>query len=130
MLKTIKSIFFAFKFQFFLRSSVFQGFCQRSRALRCCEVRNFIFSAKIKFLAKSKREFTTKFAIAQNVCYVLVFYTNLVTQTLPVFFPVRFSSSFFQFPFSDFAFLFQYFLRKISTQTFSNFVFSNFAFSI
>ena len=36
----------------------------------CCEVRNWLFSAKIIFLARNKRNYTTKFAIAQNVCYV------------------------------------------------------------
>ena len=33
-----------------------------------CELRNWLFSAKIKFLAKCKREFTTKFAISPNAC--------------------------------------------------------------
>ena len=41
------------------------------------EVANFgtlYFLLKIKFLAKSKREFTTKFAIARNGCQWLAFY--------------------------------------------------------
>jgi len=36
--------------------------------LRGCELRNRDFSAKIKFLAKRKREFTAYFAILQNRC--------------------------------------------------------------
>lgn len=38
---------------------------------RLCEVANFVtakFSIEIKFLAKDKREFTTKFAIVPNMC--------------------------------------------------------------
>ena len=67
-----------------------------------CAVASFgtdYFLANILFLAKSKREFTTKLAIVQNVCYVLVFYTNLVTQTFPVFFQFVFSVSIFGFCF-------------------------------
>jgi len=35
---------------------------------RSGELRNCVLSAKIKILAKRKREFTTKFAILQNGC--------------------------------------------------------------
>ena len=35
------------------------GFIQRFAALRGCELRNRVLSAKIKFLAKDKHEFTT-----------------------------------------------------------------------
>ena len=35
------------------------GFIQRSRALRGCELRNRVFSVTTKFLAKDNREFTT-----------------------------------------------------------------------
>jgi len=41
------------------------------------EVANFgtdYFLLKIKFLAKHKREFTTKFAILPNACYVMLFF--------------------------------------------------------
>ena len=34
----------------------------------CCELRNGVFSAKIIFLAKDKRQFCTFLAIAQNGC--------------------------------------------------------------
>ena len=44
------------------------------------------FLSKIKFLAKYKREFTTKFAILPNACYMMVAHTNLDTQTLLVSF--------------------------------------------
>ena len=50
-----------------------QNSTQRFAALRGCEVRNRVFSAKIKFLAKRKREITTKFAILQNRCYGKLF---------------------------------------------------------
>ena len=73
----------------------------------------FYFLLKIKILAKRKREFTTKFAIARNRCYWLVFYTNLRTQTLPV----STSDSVIHFLFSV------YFLRKIPKQTFSTSIF-------
>jgi hypothetical protein len=46
------------------------GCCQRSaasRQLRTSE--RIIFLLKIKILAKRKREFTTKFAIARNGCW-------------------------------------------------------------
>jgi len=35
-----------------------------------CELRNRVFSVAIKVLAKDEREFSTKFAIAPNRCYM------------------------------------------------------------
>ena len=43
------------------------------------------FLLKIKFLAKSKREFTTKFAILPNACYVTFFNFHLILQLLTYF---------------------------------------------
>jgi len=51
------------------------------------EVANYgtvCFLSKIKFLAKRKREFTTKFAIERNGCYRLAFTLN---QKIPLYFP-------------------------------------------
>ena len=45
-------------------------------ALRGCELRNRDFSAKIKFLAKTEREFSTFFAISQNRCWWLHFFST------------------------------------------------------
>ena len=45
------------------------------------EVANFgtdYFLSKIKFLARNKREFTTKFAILPNACYAFGFYSNFI----------------------------------------------------
>jgi hypothetical protein len=36
------------------------------------------FLLKIIFLAKCEREFTTKFAIAPNACYRMVFFSDLI----------------------------------------------------
>ena len=44
-----------------------------------CEVANFVtlnFLSKIKFLARNKRDFTTKFAILQNACWQSGLYIN------------------------------------------------------
>ena len=38
-------------------------------ALRGCELRNSVFSAKVQFLVKDECEFTTLFAILQNACW-------------------------------------------------------------
>ena len=46
------------------------------------EVANFgtdYFLLKIKFLAKYKREFTTKFAISPNACCAMFFYLSNVS---------------------------------------------------
>ena len=66
-----------------------------------CELRNELFSTKIIFLAKRKREFWTKFAIARNGCYTFgcvkrkKFYLKLIFST-------TFSATTFHFPFFDF----------------------------
>ncbi len=54
---------------FVIFAAFFQHYTQRFAALRGCELRNRVLSAKIKFLAKRTREFTIKFAILQNRCY-------------------------------------------------------------
>ena len=45
------------------------------------EVANFgtdYFLSKIKFLARNKREFTTKFAILPNACYLLALLSDFL----------------------------------------------------
>jgi hypothetical protein len=63
------------------------------------EVANFgtnYFLLKIKFLAKCKREFTTKFAILPNACYGQFFY--LQCSVIRSFaYSAPFSSALFQF---------------------------------
>ena len=44
----------------------------------------FYFLLKIKILAKRKRELTTKFAIARNGCYRLVFYANFINSNVNI----------------------------------------------
>ena len=49
------------------------------------EVANFgtdYFLSKIKFLAKCKREFTTKFAILPNACCAKIFYTSFIVNDI------------------------------------------------
>ena len=71
-----------------------------------CELRNDLFSTKIIFLAKRKREFWTKFAIARNGCYVFgcvkrkKFYLKLIFST--TFSATTFHFLFFDFPHSVF----------------------------
>ncbi len=60
------------------------NYCQRFAACRSGELRNRDFSAKIKFLAKDKREFTTFFAIFANRCCAFVlYYPSKIGKSLP-----------------------------------------------
>ena len=49
---------------------------QRFAATRSGELRNCVFSAKIKFLAENKREFSTFLAISCNRCWWLHFFST------------------------------------------------------
>ena len=52
---------------------------QRFAATRSGELRNCVFSAKIKFLAKEKREFSTFLAISCNRCWQMPFILSVIT---------------------------------------------------
>ena len=49
------------------------------------------FPLKIKFLAKRERELTTKFAIARNGCYELLFFgaNNFIINISPITTPLN-----------------------------------------
>ena len=56
---------------------------QRSAATRSGELRNCVFSAKIKFLAENKREFCTFLAISCNRCCAMPIYaTGFLSKSL------------------------------------------------
>ena len=50
-----------------------------------CELRNDLLSAKIKIIAKSELEFTTKLAIARNRCYAQFFIFSPLTLLLLIY---------------------------------------------
>jgi hypothetical protein len=55
--------------------------------VRGCELRYRNLSAKTKFIAKDKREFTAYFAILQNRCYSQFFIIFLFLASREVYFP-------------------------------------------
>ena len=61
-------------------NSAISGFFVVAQSYKLCaaggELRNELLSTKIKFLAKEKRELTTRFAIARNGCYAFVLVYN------------------------------------------------------
>jgi hypothetical protein len=46
--------------------------------LLCCELRNYLLSVKDNSLAKRECDFTTKFAIGQNLCWQKLYFYRLI----------------------------------------------------